>query len=79
MVMGLKLVTEKTTMNTSKSAHSVRTRMHSAIEHTPIYDLAAYHQRERQFKRKKLLKNLFETTIFVSFAGFTFLTLFWGV
>lgn len=67
-------------MNTSsKSVNSVRTRMYSAIEHTPIYDLDAYNQRQRQFKRKKLLKNFFETAIFLSFAGFTFLTLFWGV
>ncbi|WP_262470221.1 hypothetical protein [Acinetobacter sp. WU_MDCI_Abxc22] len=51
----------------------------SAKEHTPIYDLDAYHQRQRQFKRKKLLKNLFDTAIFVSAAGFTFSILFWGV
>ncbi|WP_151839281.1 hypothetical protein [Acinetobacter junii] len=48
-------------------------------EHSPIYDLAAYQQRQRQLKRKKLLKNFFDTAIFVSVAGFTFSMLFWGV
>lgn len=48
-------------------------------EHSPIYDLAAYQHRQRQFKRQKLLKNLFDTAIFVSAAGFTFSMLFWGV
>ncbi|EHU1482467.1 hypothetical protein A1Z73_RS10350 [Acinetobacter baumannii] len=51
----------------------------SVLEHTPIYDLAAYQQRQRQFKRQKLLKNLSDTAIFVSVAGFTFSMLFWGV
>ncbi|MGL2983000.1 hypothetical protein ACSVHF_03700 [Acinetobacter baumannii] len=49
------------------------------LEHTPIYDLDAYQQRQRKFKRKKLLKNLFNTAIFASAAGFTFSLLFWGV
>lgn len=47
-------------------------------EHSPIYDLDAYEKRQRQFKRKKLLKNLFDTAIFASAAGFTFSMLFWG-
>ncbi|AWL18055.1 hypothetical protein DIW83_02850 [Acinetobacter nosocomialis] len=51
----------------------------SVKEHTPIYDLNAYQKRQRQFKRKKLLKNLFDTAIFASAAGFTFSMLFWGV
>lgn len=33
-------------------------------EHSPIYNLAAYQQRQRQFKRQKLLKNFFDTAIF---------------
>lgn len=47
-------------------------------EHSPIYDLGAYQQRQRQFKRQKLLKNFFDTAIFISVAGFTFSMLFWG-
>ncbi|WP_064534638.1 hypothetical protein [Acinetobacter baumannii] len=47
-------------------------------EHSPVYDLDAYEKRQRQFKRKKLLKNLFDTAIFASAAGFTFSMLFWG-
>jgi len=47
-------------------------------EHSPIYNLAAYQQRQRQFKRQKLLKNFFDTAIFISIAGFTFSMLFWG-
>ncbi|AUM29145.1 MULTISPECIES: hypothetical protein [Acinetobacter calcoaceticus/baumannii complex] len=47
-------------------------------EHSPIYDLAAYQQRQRQFKRQKLIKNIFDVAIVISIAGFTFSTLFWG-
>lgn len=47
-------------------------------EHSPIYDLAAYQQRQRQLKRKKVLKNIFDTAIFISVAGLSFSTLFWG-
>ncbi|MBP8005481.1 MAG: hypothetical protein KAZ18_01095 [Acinetobacter sp.] len=47
-------------------------------EHSPINDLDAYQQRQRQLKRKKLLKNIFDTAIFISVAGLSFSTLFWG-
>ncbi|MEN8292077.1 hypothetical protein ABFO59_06280 [Acinetobacter radioresistens] len=51
----------------------------SIREHSPIYDLAAYQQRQRKLKKQRLLKNLTDTAIFISMAGFTFSTLFWGV
>lgn len=64
-------------MKTFTATHSHT--QNNVKEHSPIYDLAAYQQRQRQFKRKKLLKNLFDTAIFASAAGFTFSMLFWGV
>ncbi|HFX6350245.1 TPA: hypothetical protein ACIFDI_001111 [Acinetobacter baumannii] len=63
-------------MKTFTATHSHT--QNSIKEHTPIYDLAAYQQRQRQFKRQKLLKNFFDTAIFVSVAGFTFSMFFWG-
>ena len=48
-------------------------------EHSPIYDLAAYQIRQRQLKRQRLIKNLVDTTVFISLASFTFSMLFWGV
>ncbi|EXD24290.1 hypothetical protein [Acinetobacter baumannii] len=64
-------------MKTFTATHSCT--QNNVKEHTPIYDLDAYQKRQRQFKRKKLLKNLFDTAIFASAAGFTFSMLFWGV
>lgn len=64
-------------MKTFTATHSCT--QNNVKEHSPIYDLAAYRQRQRQSKRQKLLKNLLDTTIFVSVAGFTFSMLFWGV
>jgi hypothetical protein len=48
-------------------------------EHSPVYDMDAYQQRQRQLKRKKLLKNIFDTSIFVSVVGLTLSTLFLGM
>ncbi|HCK29787.1 hypothetical protein [Acinetobacter ursingii] len=64
-------------MKTFASTHSCTSK--SVQEHSPIYDLAAYQQRQRKIKRQRLLKNLTDTAIFISVAGFTFSTLFWGV
>lgn len=64
-------------MKTFASTHSCASK--TIQEHTPIYDLAAYQQRQRNIKRQRLLKNLTDTAIFISVAGFTFSTLFWGV
>lgn len=50
----------------------------SVIEHTPIYDLAAYNQRKRQLQRHKLLKNTFDATVFLGMAALTFSILFLG-
>lgn len=63
-------------MNSFTSIHSHA--QNSVKEHSPIYDLDAYQQRQRQLKRKKLLKNIFDTAIFISVAGLSFSTLFWG-
>lgn len=51
----------------------------NVIEHTPIYNLDEYNHRQRKIKRQRLLKNLTDTAIFISIAGLTFSTLFWGV
>lgn len=49
-----------------------------AVEHTPIYDFAAYQQRQKQRKRAKLLKNILQTVSALSVAAFTFSMLFLG-
>ena len=64
-------------MKTFASTHS-RTQ-NKVQEHTPINDINAYLQRQRQLKRQRLIKNLVHTTVFISFASFTFSLLFWGV
>jgi len=48
------------------------------IEHTPIYDLAAYEQRLKKRKLHQTLKNLFESLTFVCMALLTFSILFLG-
>ncbi len=48
------------------------------IEHTPIYDLAAYEQRLKKRKLNQTLKNLFESLTFVCMALLTFSILFLG-
>ncbi|EHU2214561.1 hypothetical protein B9Y01_04750 [Acinetobacter baumannii] len=50
----------------------------SVQEHTPVKDLAAFKKRQHKLKRQKLIKNIFDAAIFLSIAGFTFSTLFWG-
>ena len=42
------------------------------LEHTPIYDLDAYNQRQRRLKHKKLRKNLFEALSFLCLITITF-------
>lgn len=64
-------------MKTFTATHSCT--KNNLKEHSPIYDLAAYQQRQRKIKRQRLLKNLTDTAIFISIAGLTFSTLFWGV
>ncbi|WP_439036070.1 hypothetical protein [Acinetobacter sp. PC34] len=56
----------------SRSQNSVR-------EHSPIYDLAAYEKRQRKLKRKQILKNILDTTVFFSACSIVFSLLFWGV
>ena len=48
-------------------------------EHSPIYDLPAYLQRQRKLKRKQILKNILDTTVFFSACSIVFSLLFWGV
>lgn len=42
------------------------------LEHTPIYDLDAYNQRQRRLKHKKLRKNLVEALSFLCLVTITF-------
>ena len=58
------------------SAHSKNAHI---IEHTPIYDLAAYEKRQRKLKRKQIFKNILDTTVFFSACSIVFSLLFWGV
>ena len=64
-------------MKTFASTHSHI--QNNVQEHTPINDLNAYLLRQRQLKRQRLIKNLVDTTVFISLASFTFSLLFWGV
>ena len=48
-------------------------------EHSPIYDLPAYETRHRKRKRKQILKNILDTTVFFSACSIVFSLLFWGV
>ena len=48
-------------------------------EHSPIYDLPAYLQRQRKLKRKQILKNILDTIVFFSACSIVFSLLFWGV
>jgi len=66
-------------MNQFASKYSCTQKSVQPIEHTPIYDIQAYNLRQRTRKRKQLLKNLLDTTVFFSVIVFTFSMLFWGV
>ena len=48
-------------------------------EHSPIYDLPAYETRQRKLKRKQILKDILDTTVFFSACSIVFSLLFWGV
>ena len=48
------------------------------IEHTPIYDLDAYQQRQKKLKFAKLRKNIFETFSFCFCIVLTFSMLYLG-
>lgn len=59
------------------SAHSCTQK--NVREHSLIYDLAAYEQRQRKLKRKQIFKNILDTTVFFSACSIVFSLLFWGV
>ena len=59
------------------NAHSCA--QNNVREHSPIYDLAAYEKRQRKLKRKQILKNILDTTVFFSACSIVFSLLFWGV
>lgn len=63
-------------MKTFASTHS-RTQ-NNLKEHSPIYDLDAYFERQRKLKQQKLLKNFVDATVFLSMAVMTFSILFMG-
>ncbi|OUY08727.1 hypothetical protein [Acinetobacter populi] len=59
--------------------HFASTHSHtqnSVIEHTPIYDLDAYQQKQRHRQRKHTLIN---TASYLCIFGFAFSMFFWGV
>lgn len=59
------------------SAHSCTQK--NVREHSPVYDLQAYEQRQRKLKRKQIFKNILDTTVFFSACSIVFSLLFWGV
>ncbi|RZH40926.1 hypothetical protein EXD93_05080 [Acinetobacter pittii] len=48
------------------------------IEHTPILDLETFLKRQKQIRRSKFLKNLYEGSAFICMVAFTFSFLFLG-
>ena len=64
-------------MNTPSYRANARTP-NTAIEHTPIYDLAAYYQRKRQHQRKQRFKNFIDGITFICMSAITFSMLFLG-
>ena len=50
----------------------------SVQEHTPIYDMAEYQQRQKQLKYQRIRKNIFDTCTFLCAMVFTFSILFLG-
>ena len=63
-------------MKTFASTHSRTSK--KVKEHSPIYDLEAYLERQRKLKQQKLLKNFVDATVFLSMAVMTFSILFMG-
>ncbi|MFX6133625.1 hypothetical protein ABTF13_16180 [Acinetobacter baumannii] len=57
---------------------SIMKRSIQIIEHTPIHDLEAFLKRQKQIKRSKFLKNLYEGSAFICMVAFTFSFLFLG-
>jgi hypothetical protein len=62
-------------VRTRTPAHSKNAHI---IEHTPIYDLAAFEQRLKKRKTQKLLKNTFAGLAQICMAVLTFSILFLG-
>lgn len=65
-------------MKTFASTHSCTQKNAHIIEHTPIYDLAAFEQRLKKRKTQKLLKNTFAGLAQICMAVLTFSILFLG-
>lgn len=79
MAVGLKPTQRNLVMNRQIQ---VRTRTPAPItpapEHTPIYDMGAYLERQKKQKILKLRKNCFEAFTFLFSVVFTFSILFLG-
>lgn len=63
-------------MKSFASTHSCT--QNKVQEHTPIYDMAVYQQRQKQIKYQRIRKNIFDTCTFVCAIVFTFSILFLG-
>lgn len=48
-------------------------------EHTPIYDLAAYHEQQRKQRQQQLLNNVLDGSIFLSMFMLVFSFFFWAI
>jgi hypothetical protein len=77
MVSGLHLDDRNQQMKHFANVHSCTQK--NVREHSPIYDLQAYEQRQRKLKRKQIFKNILDTTVFFSACSIVFSLLFWGV
>lgn len=78
MAVGSKLTRVKTMKRQIQVRTSASTFDKKYIEHTPVYDLAAYYQRKRQHQRKQLLKNFIDGITFICMSAITFSMLFLG-
>jgi hypothetical protein len=66
-------------MNHRSNSAYAHTSAKQLIEHTPIYDMDAYNQRQRQIQFKIFLKNVRETVVFIAITAFIFSMLWWRV
>lgn len=51
---------------------------HHAIEHTPVYDLDAHHQRQRKRQRRTLIRNIIETVTYSAVLALSFQIMIMG-
>lgn len=65
--------------NKSYRANPCTQKITPAPEHTPIYDLDAYHSRQSQQQKQRIINNFKDASIFLSMTVLTVSIFFWGI